>query len=30
MKNKKEMFFFIKDYYKYFMKWREKFPKFEI
>lgn len=30
MKNKKEMFFFIKDYYKYFIKWKSDFPKFEI
>ncbi len=30
MNNKKEMFFFIKDYYKFFMKWRKEFPKFEI
>ena len=30
MNNKKEMFFFIKDYYKYFMKGREHFPEFEI
>lgn len=30
MDNKKEMFYFIKDYYKYFMKWREHFPEFEI
>lgn len=27
---KKEMFYFIKDYYKYFMKGREHFPEFEI
>lgn len=30
MENKKEMFYFIKEYYKYFMKWREHFPVFEI
>ncbi len=30
MNYKKEIFFFIKDYYKYFMKWRNEFPKFEI
>ncbi len=27
---KKEMFIFIKEYYKYFMKWRNEFPKFKI
>ena len=27
---KKEMFYFVKEYYKYFMKWREKFPEFKI
>lgn len=27
---KKEMFFFVKDYYKYFMKSREHFPEFEL
>lgn len=30
MNNKEDMFFFIKNYYKYFMKGREEFPKFEI
>jgi len=30
MNNKKEMFFFIKWYYKYFMKGREEFPEFKI
>jgi len=30
MKNKEEMFYFIKNYYKYFMKGRSEFPKFEI
>ncbi len=30
IKNKKEMFYFIKDYYKYFMKGRSEFPEFEI
>ncbi len=30
MENKKEMFYFIKDYYKFFMKWREEFPVFEV
>ncbi len=30
MNNKKEMFFFIKEYYKYFMKGRSEFPKYEI
>ena len=27
---KKEMFYFTKEYYKYFMKWREYFPEFYI
>lgn len=27
---KKEMFYFTKEYYKYFMKWREHFPEFYI
>lgn len=30
MNNKKEMFFFVKEYYKYFMKWKSEFPKYEI
>lgn len=30
MENKKEMFYFVKEYYKFFMKWRSEFPKFEI
>jgi hypothetical protein len=30
MTYKKEMFYFVKDYYKFFMKWREHFPEFEI
>ncbi len=30
LKNKKEIFFFVKDYYKYFMKGRSEFPKFEV
>jgi len=30
MENKKEMFYFIKEYYKYFIKWRDYFPNFEI
>lgn len=30
MAHKKEMFYFVKDYYKYFMKGREHFPIFEI
>ncbi|MDD5770436.1 MAG: type V CRISPR-associated endonuclease Cas1 [Candidatus Gracilibacteria bacterium] len=30
MDNKKEMFYFVKEYYKYFMKGRDEFPKFEI
>lgn len=30
MAHKKEMFYFVKEYYKYFMKWREHFPVFEI
>lgn len=30
MENKKEMFYFIKEYYKYFMKGRNEFPKYEI
>ncbi|EKE28447.1 MAG: hypothetical protein ACD_3C00058G0013 [uncultured bacterium (gcode 4)] len=30
MDNKKEMFDFVKEYYKYFMKWKEKFPEFNI
>ncbi len=28
--NKKEMFYFVKDYYKFFMKWRNDFPEFKI
>lgn len=30
MENKKEMFYFVKEYYKFFMKWRNEFPKYEI
>ena len=30
MKNREEMFYFVKNYYKYFMKWRHEFPKFSI
>lgn len=30
MNNKEEMFFFVKDYYKYFIKGKSEFPKFEI
>lgn len=30
MDNKKEMFYFVKEYYKFFMKWRSEFPKYEI
>lgn len=30
MDNKKEMFDFVKDYYKFFMKWKEKFPEYII
>lgn len=30
MENKKEMFYFVKEYYKYFMKGRNEFPKYEI
>lgn len=30
LSHKKEMFYFVKDYYKYFMKWREHFPEFSI
>jgi CRISP-associated protein Cas1 len=30
MAYKKEMFYFVKDYYKFFMKGREHFPEFEI
>jgi hypothetical protein len=30
MKHKKEMFYFVKDYYKFFMKGREHFPEFSI
>lgn len=30
MDNKKEMFYFVKEYYKFFMKWRNDFPKYEI
>lgn len=30
MDNKKEMFYFVKEYYKFFMKGRSEFPKYEI
>jgi hypothetical protein len=30
LKYKMEMFLFVKEYYKYFMKGREKFPEFDI
>ncbi len=30
MENKKEMFYFVKEYYKFFMKWRNEFPKYKI
>lgn len=30
MENKKEMFYFVKEYYKFFLKWRNEFPKYEI
>ena len=30
MENKKEMFYFVKEYYKYFMKWRDEFPKIDL
>jgi hypothetical protein len=30
MENKREMFDFVKDYYKYFMKGKETFPEFTL
>lgn len=30
LKYKLKMFLFVKEYYKYFMKWREQFPEFDI
>jgi hypothetical protein len=30
MDNKKDIFYFVKEYYKYFMKGKSHFPKYEI